>query len=110
LGFISGFSGARKGVLDISHEKFNLDEDLGLGRAADSGMRKPLASGTQAKGAGRNDGPRRIDMVAIDLDGTLLSSDKRLSVKAIEAVTEVRRKGVKVVIASARPPRFFFYF
>ncbi|MEO0514528.1 MAG: HAD family hydrolase [Planctomycetota bacterium] len=44
-------------------------------------------------------------MVALDLDGTLLTSDKRLSVKAIEAVTEIRKRGIKVVIATARPPR-----
>jgi Cof subfamily protein (haloacid dehalogenase superfamily) len=43
--------------------------------------------------------------VAVDLDGTLLTSDKRLSVKAIEAVSEARRRGIKVVIATARPPR-----
>ncbi|MEE9403334.1 MAG: Cof-type HAD-IIB family hydrolase [Algisphaera sp.] len=49
--------------------------------------------------------PAKIRMIAIDVDGTLLSSDKRLSVKAIEAVTEARRKGIKVVIATARPPR-----
>lgn len=46
-----------------------------------------------------------MDLLAIDLDGTLLTSDKRLSVKAIDAVTEARHRGVKVVIASARPPR-----
>lgn len=50
-------------------------------------------------------GKRRIDLVALDLDGTLLSSDKRLSRKAVEAVHMVRERGVKVVIATARPPR-----
>lgn len=48
---------------------------------------------------------RPIQLVAIDLDGTLLRSDKRLSHKVIGAVHEVRACGVRVVIASARPPR-----
>ncbi len=48
---------------------------------------------------------QRIDLVAIDLDGTLLTSDKRLSRRAIEAVRQCAARGVRIVIASARPPR-----
>ena len=60
----------------------------------------------EARGSGkRRQSSRRIDLVALDLDGTLLTSDKRLSVKAIDAVGEVRKRGIKVVIATARPPR-----
>lgn len=44
-------------------------------------------------------------LVAIDLDGTLLRSDKRLSLRTVRAVREANRRGVKVVLASARPPR-----
>ena len=47
----------------------------------------------------------QIKLVALDLDGTLLRSDKRLSKRAVEAIRETRRRGVRVVIASARPPR-----
>jgi 5-amino-6-(5-phospho-D-ribitylamino)uracil phosphatase len=47
----------------------------------------------------------KVDLVALDLDGTLLRSDKRLSVKVVEAVKMVRRAGVRVVLATARPPR-----
>lgn len=47
----------------------------------------------------------RIEMVAIDLDGTLLRTDKRLSKRVVHAVQAASRKGVKVVIATARPPR-----
>jgi Cof subfamily protein (haloacid dehalogenase superfamily) len=46
-----------------------------------------------------------IRLVAIDLDGTLLRSDKRLSKKVVRAVHEASARGVRVVIASARPPR-----
>jgi hypothetical protein len=46
-----------------------------------------------------------IKLIAIDLDGTLLDSAKRVCPKAAESLIGVRRRGVKVVIASARPPR-----
>ena len=46
-----------------------------------------------------------IRLVAIDLDGTLLRTDKRLSKRAVRTVAEVTQQGVHVVLASARPPR-----
>jgi Cof subfamily protein (haloacid dehalogenase superfamily) len=46
-----------------------------------------------------------IELVAIDLDGTLLSSDQKLSAVNIQAIGEVISRGVHLVIASARPPR-----
>lgn len=46
-----------------------------------------------------------IRMVAIDLDGTLLDSEKRVHADTAEALRSVIRRGVPVVIASARPPR-----
>lgn len=46
-----------------------------------------------------------IEMVAIDVDGTLLTDDKRVSVRNIEAVRAAVKSGVRVVLASARPPR-----
>lgn len=97
--------------LVISPERINLDEDFGL-TPRDSkigGFKSPPGGHNpkpQARGTGKHRvGTRRIDLVAIDLDGTLLTGDKRLSVKAVEAVTEVRKRGIKVVIATARPPR-----
>jgi 5-amino-6-(5-phospho-D-ribitylamino)uracil phosphatase len=48
---------------------------------------------------------RRIDLVAIDVDGTLLTDDKKLSRRAVHAVKLATKKGVRVVLASARPPR-----
>jgi len=46
-----------------------------------------------------------IRLIAIDLDGTLLDDRKRISAKTVEALSGLGARGVKVVIASARPPR-----
>ena len=46
-----------------------------------------------------------IRLVAIDLDGTLLDDRKRVSAKTADAISNLAASGVKVVIASARPPR-----
>lgn len=47
----------------------------------------------------------RYDLLALDLDGTLLRSDKKLVMYDAVAIKEAVRRGVKVVIATARPPR-----
>jgi Cof subfamily protein (haloacid dehalogenase superfamily) len=46
-----------------------------------------------------------IRLVAIDLDGTLLDRDKRVSDQTVRALKCLPSMGVKVIIASARPPR-----
>jgi len=46
-----------------------------------------------------------IRMVAIDLDGTLLDSAKRVDPDTAAALRDLARRGIPVVIASARPPR-----
>jgi Cof subfamily protein (haloacid dehalogenase superfamily) len=48
---------------------------------------------------------RAIKLVAIDLDGTLLDRSKKVSERAAAALKCLPNTGVKVVIASARPPR-----
>jgi 5-amino-6-(5-phospho-D-ribitylamino)uracil phosphatase len=48
-------------------------------------------------------GPVRL--VAIDLDGTLLTDSKQISEQTSEALCCLPRRDVKVIIASARPPR-----
>jgi 5-amino-6-(5-phospho-D-ribitylamino)uracil phosphatase len=48
-------------------------------------------------------GPVRL--VAIDLDGTLLNDSKQVSDQTVQALCGLPERGVKVVIASARPPR-----
>lgn len=47
----------------------------------------------------------RIRLVAIDLDGTLLSSQKTITPFTFNALRAVMERGVKVVLATARPPR-----
>ncbi len=48
---------------------------------------------------------RSVRLIAIDIDGTLLRGDKRLSRQTMATISAVRRRGVKVVLATARPPR-----
>jgi 5-amino-6-(5-phospho-D-ribitylamino)uracil phosphatase len=47
----------------------------------------------------------QIRLVAIDLDGTLLDDRKQISPQTAEALLAVAQSGVRVIIASARPPR-----
>jgi Cof subfamily protein (haloacid dehalogenase superfamily) len=46
-----------------------------------------------------------IGLVAVDLDGTLLTDTKQVSKRTVRALAGLPARGVKVVIASARPPR-----
>jgi Cof subfamily protein (haloacid dehalogenase superfamily) len=46
-----------------------------------------------------------IRLIAIDLDGTLLNDSKQVSDQTAEALCCLPSRGVKVIIASARPPR-----
>jgi Cof subfamily protein (haloacid dehalogenase superfamily) len=46
-----------------------------------------------------------VRLVAIDLDGTLLTDSKQVSEQTSEALCCLPRRDVKVIIASARPPR-----
>ena len=48
---------------------------------------------------------KKIRMVALDLDGTLLTSRKSISPLTHTTVKQVAAAGVKVVLATARPPR-----
>ena len=54
----------------------------------------------QAAAAGR-----AIRLVAIDLDGTLLNDSKQVSERTTDALRCLPGRGVRTVIASARPPR-----
>lgn len=46
-----------------------------------------------------------IKLVALDLDGTLLTDDKTISKRNLDSIAKVIDQGIKVVLASARPPR-----
>src|SRR4051812_4194436 len=63
---------------------------------------EPAASCQSARNAGV--GPAGIRLVAIDLDGTLLTDSKKVSKQTVKAF-KCLSPDVRVVIASARPPR-----
>lgn len=65
----------------------------------------PLNDGRRALAASNFTPPRPIRLVALDLDGTCLRTDKCLSDATVAAVKACAERGVKVVLASARPPR-----
>lgn len=44
-------------------------------------------------------------LLALDLDGTLLTTDKRLSARNLEAVSRAQQAGTTIVLASGRHPR-----
>lgn len=44
-----------------------------------------------------------IKLVAIDLDGTLLNGQKRISARNVETLKQAKKHGVKVVICTGRP-------
>ena len=44
-------------------------------------------------------------MIAVDLDGTLLNSESKLSDFTIETIKKISKKGHQVVIATGRPYR-----
>jgi Cof subfamily protein (haloacid dehalogenase superfamily) len=46
-----------------------------------------------------------IELVLADVDGTLVTDDKRLTERTIEAVHSLHRAGVKFAVTSGRPPR-----
>lgn len=48
----------------------------------------------------------KIELLALDLDGTLLNADKEISPATVAALRAAREEaGTRVVLASARPPR-----
>lgn len=47
----------------------------------------------------------KIHLVVIDLDGTLLNSAKQISDATVAILQKARKTGVKIVLATARPPR-----
>lgn len=44
-------------------------------------------------------------LMAVDIDGTLLNNEKTISQENYEAIQNARRKGVKIVLATGRPPK-----
>lgn len=46
-----------------------------------------------------------IKAIAVDLDGTLLNSSKQVSARSCAALQNAYKKGIKIIVATARPPR-----
>jgi len=46
-----------------------------------------------------------IKAIVVDLDGTLLSSKKEVSERSIQALLAAHGKGIRIIVATARPPR-----
>jgi len=53
-------------------------------------------------GAATNGSARRYDLLAVDLDGTLLASDGRVSVANREAIRDARSRGLQIVVCTGR--------
>lgn len=49
------------------------------------------------------EGEEMIKLIAIDLDGTLLDSDKKISNENIKAIQTATKAGIKIVICTGRP-------
>ncbi|WP_342541963.1 HAD family hydrolase [Paenisporosarcina sp. FSL H8-0542] len=47
----------------------------------------------------------KVDAVVLDLDGTLLNSDKKVSNRNLDSIIEIHKLGIPIIIATARPPR-----
>lgn len=47
---------------------------------------------------------RRISLVVTDVDGTLVTHDKKLTARAIAAIRRLHERGIAFSIASSRPP------
>lgn len=59
-----------------------------------------------AQGEVQGEGPGEVHAIATDLDGTLLRSDGTISERTRRAVLGVEDEGIRVVIATGRPPRW----
>src|SRR5687768_11072036 len=69
-------------------------------------MTQPIDADLSSPARLKPDGPTGpVRLVAIDLDGTLLNDSKQVSEHTAEALCCLPMRDVKVVIASARPPR-----
>lgn len=49
--------------------------------------------------------PKSIQLIALDLDGTLLNSEKQISQATASILRDAKCQGLDIVLATARPPR-----
>lgn len=48
-----------------------------------------------------------MKMIAVDLDGTLLNSESKISKENIDAIKKAREHGIEVVVATGEHPLMF---
>mgnify|MGYP000653561319 CR=1 FL=1 len=46
----------------------------------------------------------QVKLIAIDMDGTLLDSQKEIPAENIKAIQEAAAAGIKIVLCTGRPP------
>ena len=51
-----------------------------------------------------------IKLIAVDIDGTLLNSQRQVTPEVFQAIQDAKAAGVKVVIATGRPIQEYFHF
>ena len=51
-----------------------------------------------------------IKLIAVDIDGTLLNSQRQVTPEVFQAIQDAKAAGVKVVIATGRPIPGYFHF
>jgi Cof subfamily protein (haloacid dehalogenase superfamily) len=47
----------------------------------------------------------KYSAIVLDLDGTLLNTEKKVSTRNLNAILDCHKNGVKIIFATARPPR-----
>ena len=50
-----------------------------------------------------------MEAVVLDLDGTLLNSDKKISERNLKSIEKLNKNRIPIIIATARPPRTVRY-
>ncbi len=48
---------------------------------------------------------KNIKAIVLDLDGTLLNSEKKVSNRNLNSILKCYSYGIQIIIATARPPR-----
>jgi Cof subfamily protein (haloacid dehalogenase superfamily) len=99
----------QEGVADRDEASPASPASLGDEAAKPAGLAASPAQASPAKPPRPSKPPRDpaepIGLIAIDVDGTLLRTDKRLPKRVAHAIQKAAAAGVRVVLASARPPR-----
>lgn len=101
--FLDAASGGPRGAASAPGEA---GDDPHRSSGGATGHAAGRAAGREAAhGGGRAAAPARVRLLAVDVDGTLLHTNGRLTDPVIAALRRAERAGVVVVLATARSPR-----